>query len=71
MNTNRFIVANMKCNGCANIIKTELSRVDGISEIYIDLSKSEVIVNYSPDKLTPKDIAKTLGTIGYPVESQS
>lgn len=69
MNTDRFIVANMKCNGCANIIKTELSRVDGISEIYIDLTKSEVIVNYDSEKLTTKDIAKTLGTIGYPVVS--
>ncbi|HCT30334.1 MAG TPA: hypothetical protein DIW31_06295 [Bacteroidales bacterium] len=69
MNTDRFIVANMKCNGCANIIKTELSRVDGISEIYIDLTKSEVIVNYASEKLTTNDIAKTLGNIGYPVVS--
>lgn len=69
MNTDRFIVANMKCNGCANIIKTELSRVDGVSEIYIDLSKSEVTVNYDPSKTNTKDIARTLGVIGYPVVS--
>lgn len=71
MNTNRFIVANMKCNGCANIIKTELSSTNGISEIYIDITKSEVIVNYNPEVLSTNDIARKLGNIGYPVESQS
>ncbi len=71
MNTNRFIVANMKCSGCANIIKNELSSTEGISEIYIDITKSEVIVNYNSEVLSAKDIARKLGTIGYPVESQS
>jgi len=61
----------MKCSGCSNIIKNELNNTNGISEIYIDITKSEVIVNFNPDEISTKEIARKLGTIGYPVESQS
>jgi len=69
MKTDRFIVENMKCMGCVNIIKNELSQTDGISEVYIDQVKSEVTVNYQTDKLSYTDIARKLGNIGYPVKS--
>ena len=68
MKTERFVVTNMKCMGCVNIIKTELSLMDGISEVYIDLTKSEVTVNYLSDKLESKDIVRKLTNIGYPVK---
>jgi copper chaperone CopZ len=67
MKTERFIVFNMKCQGCVNMIKTGLSQVDGVSEIYIDLTKSEVTVNYLSEKVTSMDIEKQLGLLGYPV----
>ncbi len=68
MKTDRFVVENMKCMGCVNIIKNELSQTDGISEVYIDQSKSEVTVNYLSEKLNYNDIARKLGSIGYPVK---
>lgn len=67
MKTERFIVFNMKCQGCVNMIKTGLSQMDGVSEIYIDLTKSEVTVNYLSEKVSSKDIEKQLGLLGYPV----
>jgi copper chaperone CopZ len=68
MKTERFIVTNMKCMGCVNTVKTELSHMDGISEVYVDLAKSEVTVNYSDEKLSSNDIVRKLTNIGYPVK---
>jgi len=68
MKTERFIVTNMKCSGCVNTVKTELSLMDGISEVYVDLSKMEVTVNYSEEKLSSKDIIRKLTNIGYPLK---
>lgn len=68
MKTDRFIVNNMKCMGCVNIVKTGLTQMEGISEVYIDLSKSEVTVNYNTSKVSHDEIAKKLATLGYPVK---
>ncbi len=71
MKTERFIVYNMKCNGCVNIVKNGLIELEGISEVYVDLTKSEVTVNYSSDKLSREIIEKHLGTLGYPVNKEN
>jgi copper chaperone CopZ len=42
--------------------------MDGISEVYVDLSKMEVTVNYSEEKLSSKDIIRKLTNIGYPLK---
>jgi len=68
MKTERFIVNNMKCMGCVNVVKTGLSQIDGVSEVYIDLTKSEVTVNYTSDKVKHDDIVEKLATLGYPVK---
>jgi len=68
MKTERFIVNNMKCMGCVNTVKTGLSQIEGVSEVYIDLSKSEVTVNYLSEKVKHDDIVKKLQTLGYPVK---
>ena len=68
MKTDRFIVNNMKCMGCVNIVKTGLSQMEGVSEVYIDLSKSEVTVNYNTSKVNHDEIVKKLSTLGYPVK---
>ena len=71
MKTERFIVYNMKCMGCVNIVKNGLSQMEGISEVYIDQAKSEVTVNYLSDKLTRDEIARKLGILGYPVNQDN
>ncbi len=68
MKTERFIVNNMKCMGCVNVVKTGLSQMDGVLEVYIDLTKSEVTVNYTSDRVKQDDIIKKLATLGYPVK---
>jgi copper chaperone CopZ len=68
MKTERFIVNNMKCMGCVNILKTGLSQTEGVSEVYIDLAKSEVTVNYTSDKVSHEVLVKKMETLGYPVK---
>jgi copper chaperone CopZ len=68
METERFIVTNMKCQGCVNMVKTGLSLMDGVSEVYIDLSKSEVTINYSTEKVSHADLVKKMELLGYPVK---
>ena len=68
MKTERFIVNNMKCMGCVNNVKTGVSQMEGVSEVYIDLSKAEVTVNYNSDKVTHNEIVNKLAIIGYPVK---
>jgi len=68
MKTEKFIVNNMKCMGCVNNVKAGLSQINGISEIYIDLTKAEVTVNLDPEKVSNEEIIKKLAMIGYPVK---
>lgn len=60
-----IIVQNLKCNGCANTITNKLSSLDNISEIKVDVDKSEVTFNYQNDT----DVALVKATLknnGYP-----
>lgn len=67
MMTEKLIVSNMKCMGCANAVKNGVSSVKGVEQVYVDLSKSEVTVNYQGEIQTLKEIVEKLGTLGYPV----
>ena len=58
----------MKCMGCVNNVKTGVSQMEGVSEVYIDLTKAEVTVNYNSDKLSHDEIVKKLATLGYPIK---
>lgn len=42
MNNEQVIVANLKCNGCANSIKKELSKIVGLSDIMIEVEESTI-----------------------------
>lgn len=60
-----IIVQNLKCGGCANTITTKLSKSEGVSNVSVDVEKSEVTVEFTPENLkTP--LKTTLAEIGYP-----
>ena len=42
---NTLSIQNLKCGGCANTIITQLSKLDGISEVTVDNETSEVSFN--------------------------
>ena len=62
MNTT-IIIQNLKCNGCANTIRTKLSKIDHLSNIEIDLENNAVSFDFitEEDLIKAKDLLKTLG----------
>ena len=58
------IVENIKCGGCASQIETKLLRLDGVTQVEIDIENEEVKGEMSKDIL--ETIQKTLATLGYP-----
>jgi copper chaperone len=44
MSTSAFTVTGMTCNGCANKVKGELGKVEGVSGVEIELATGRVTV---------------------------
>ena len=49
---NTFNIQNLKCGGCANTIVTQLSKLEGVSEVVVDNDTDEVSFNcYSESEI--------------------
>ena len=59
-------IQNLKCGGCANTIVTQLSKLEGISEVIVNNDTDEVsFTSVSENDIT---IAKDkLSDLGYPI----
>ncbi len=63
-------IQNLKCHGCANTIVTQLSKLDGISEVTVDNVADEV--NFTFNSETNFDLAKMkLSDLGYPMVGET
>ena len=64
MKTEKIIVENVTCNGCANSIKRQLSTLEGVKTVDVDVASGVVTVTHEdvPHNL----IAVKLNDIGYP-----
>ncbi len=63
-------IQNLKCHGCANTIVTQLSKLNGISDVTVDNETDAVSFNYSSD--IELELAKNkLSDLGYPVVGES
>jgi copper chaperone len=61
-------VENIKCGGCAQSIKTGLLKVEGVSDVQVDIHDGAVEV--SGDNLNEEVIVKKLHSMGYPLPGQ-
>jgi len=64
MKTENIIVANMKCNGCANTVKTGLLKLKGIKNVEVDIEKGSISV--SCEDIERSVIINKLLSLGYP-----
>ncbi len=64
MQTERFKVNNVKCDGCVSTIRQGLSGIAGVNEVAVTIQDGEVAV--SGDKLDRGALAAKLGQLGYP-----
>lgn len=59
-------VQNMMCDGCCNTIRTELSKMNAISQVEIDLATANVSFHYN-DGTALVNVKEKLETLGYPI----
>jgi copper chaperone len=60
----RFLVANVKCQGCASTIRNGLQSLSGVSEVEVDVPSGEVVVR--GEELSRDRLAAKLAELGYP-----
>ena len=59
-------IQNLKCGGCANTIVTQLSKLDGVTEVVVNNETDQV--NFSYTKEAQFNAAKKkLSDLGYPI----
>ena len=63
-------IQNLKCGGCANTIVTQLSKLNGISEVIVDNDKDEVSFN-SNSEAKLEVVKKKLSDLGYPMVGEA
>ncbi|WP_299210523.1 heavy-metal-associated domain-containing protein [uncultured Dokdonia sp.] len=59
-------IQNLQCDGCKNAVAIQLNKVEGISNIAIDVSRSSVSFDYSTHN-TLEGLRMHLKEIGFPI----
>lgn len=62
-------VQNLKCGGCANTIVTQLSKLEGITDVNVNNDTSEVNFNYGSD-IAFESVKTKLSDLGYPMAGE-
>jgi copper chaperone CopZ len=66
MKTSLVKIQNLKCGGCANTILTQLSKIEGITEVIVNNETDQVSFNAISE--TEVELAKKkLSSLGYPI----
>ena len=63
-----FKVLNVKCNGCANTLKSALKDEFGDVEVNLEVMPREITLNVSDDKILL--LREKLKSIGYPMADE-
>ncbi len=65
MKAEKILIANLKCGGCENTIKTQLSEIEGVDSVLVNHEEDSVTINYG-GKANREDFTKKLHSLGYP-----
>lgn len=60
----KIFIQNLKCGGCAKTITNNLSNINSVENIEINIENSSITLVHEEDKLT--EIKQVLKKIGYP-----
>lgn len=71
MNTYEFmrtkvIIQNLKCDGCKNAVSKRMLEVKGVSNISINVDRSEVTFNFTTHNVL-EGLREALCDLGYPI----
>ena len=65
MNIESIIIDNLKCGGCANTITRQLSAMEGVKRVTVDLATSTILVE-KDESVARTELLKKLTQSGYP-----
>ncbi|MEB2780737.1 heavy metal-associated domain-containing protein [Algoriphagus sp. C2-6-M1] len=60
------IIENLKCDGCKNALQIKLSKIKGVSNVDINVSKSRVSFDYMTHNVM-EGLRAELRDMGYPI----
>jgi copper chaperone len=64
MKTEKLLLANIKCSGCATTIKNELLKIKGVENVTVDIENDSIDLSYNE---TDRElIIHRLHSLGYP-----
>lgn len=64
MKTEKLLLANIKCSGCATTIKNELLKIKGVENLTVDIENDSIDLSYNE---TDRElIIHRLHSLGYP-----
>ena len=66
--TATYTVAGMSCEHCVNAVAGELRKLEGVSEVTVDLDQGTAVV-VSRAELDRADVAAAIDEAGYELES--
>jgi copper chaperone len=66
MNTITIPIENLKCHGCAATIKKELSKLDGVQSVSVNVETAQVEVGYEGGEAVVEACKSKLHRLGYP-----
>ncbi|OCL92321.1 heavy metal translocating P-type ATPase [Aliarcobacter thereius] len=65
MKSQKFDIRGMTCSACSNAVDRSIKKLDGISEVNVNLLSNSMIVKYDDTKLNDEKIIKTVEDAGY------
>ncbi len=69
MNTTIYI-QNLKCGGCANTVTKNLTEIEGVSNVLVNVEESSVSFEFSSDEKL-ENVKNTLNRLGYPEDGEA
>ncbi len=64
-----IVVFGMSCPQCSNNLNLQLTAIDGVDDVDVDLGTGDVIVTLQPGKVTAAQLRQGVIVAGYTVDS--
>lgn len=55
----------MDCPACTTAVRIALKKLDGVEEAKVSYSDKQAVVEYTPGKVTPQQLAEAVNRLGY------
>lgn len=67
MNTTKYVVRGMTCSHCVNAVTEEITAIDGVTDVSIDLVEGgdSIVAVTSGDALTIESVRAAVDEAGY------